>query len=252
MDDQSLLHVKKRLDFWVEKRNSLKELSQDATADPLQVAKPYNDEYVALICALFAYGSAKQIVKFLNSLDFSLLEKSESDIKKSLSKHIYRFQTSEDVVQFFITLKKAKLKSSLEDVFVQGYNKKRDIIDGISSALDFLYDINPYRSRGYTFLLGSPKKTNSPYKRWNMYIRWMVRKDELDMGLWQMVDKKDLLPPLDTHTHKMALKLGLIKRKSYDYKACVELAKTFRKFDKNDPTKYDFALYRLGQEGLEI
>ncbi len=252
MNRKSFLHVKKNLDFWAKKRDNLDELKEGATADPLQVAKPYNDEFIALICALFAYGSAKQIVKFLNSLDFDLLDKEEDVIKKSLSKHIYRFQTSEDIIQFFITLKKTKAKTSLEDIFLKGYGKSSLVMDGLSALLEYLYDINPYRSRGYTFLLGNPKTTNSPYKRWHMYLRWMVRKDELDMGLWKRVDKKDLLAPLDTHTHKMALKLGLIDRKSYDFKSCLALTQTFKSFDKNDPIKYDFALYRLGQEKIDI
>ena len=74
--------------------------------------------------------------------------------------------------------------------------------------------------------------------------------DELDMGLWSKIDKKDLLMPLDTHTFKMSQKLGLLKRKSYDMKAVFELTDRFRQWDKNDPVKYDFALYRIGQEKL--
>lgn len=251
MNEKSLLHVKEKLDFWVQKRNSIHELSSDTTPDPLQVAKPYKDEFIALICALFAYGNAKQIVKFLNSLDFDLLQKSDEEIGKSLQNHIYRFQTSKDIVQFFITLKRIKTQTYLEDIFLQGY-KNSSVMDGLNALLEFMYSVNSYRSRGYEFLLSKPKSKTSAYKRWHMYLRWMVREDELDMGLWNRVDKKDLFAPLDTHTHKMALKLGLIKRKSYDFKACLELTQTFREFDKHDPIKYDFALYRLGQESIEI
>lgn len=252
MKKKSLLQIKKKLDFWVQKRNSAVELRSDTTADPLQVAKPYNDEYIALICALFAYGNANQIVKFLNSLDFDLLNQEENIIKKALKSHVYRFQNSEDITQFFITLKRLKSKQKLEDIFIKGYQKNSLVIDGLSTLLKFMYLINPYRSRGYSFLLGKLNSKQSPYKRWNMYLRWMVRKDELDMGLWSRVDKKDLLAPLDTHTHKMALKLGLIDRKSYDFKSCLELTNRFKTFDKNDPIKYDFALYRLGQENINI
>ena len=113
-----------------------------------------------------------------------------------------------------------------------------------------MYDLNPYRSRGYEFLLGKipTPKTNSPYKRWHMYLRWMVRHDNLDMGLWSNVDKKDLLVPLDTHTFKVGQKFGLIKRKGYDFRAVLELTESFRKLDFDDPVKFDFALYRIGQE----
>ena len=72
------------LDIEVNSRNSSLELSSDKP-DPLMVASLYKDETISLICALFAYGNAKLIVKFLESLDFNLLEKSEENIKKELS-----------------------------------------------------------------------------------------------------------------------------------------------------------------------
>jgi uncharacterized protein (TIGR02757 family) len=118
--------------------------------------------------------------------------------------------------------------------------------------------INPYESRGYKFLISSPLKRdkqnnikqvgNSPYKRYNMFLRWAVRKDNLDMGLWSDISTKDLILPLDTHTFKIGQKLGLLKRKTYDLKSAILLTNKLKEFDKNDPVKYDFAIYRLGQE----
>jgi len=78
----------------------------------------------------------------------------------------------------------------------------------------------------------------------------MVRKDNIDMGLWSGVDKADLIIPLDTHTFNVGLRLGLLKRKSYDLEAAFELTQTLKSFDAEDPLKYDFALYRLGQEKI--
>jgi uncharacterized protein (TIGR02757 family) len=83
-----------------------------------------------------------------------------------------------------------------------------------------------------------------------MYLRWMVRKDHIDLGLWTKVDKKDLIVPLDTHTFNVSHKLGLLKRKNYDLEAALELTATLRGFDSEDPVKYDFALYRIGQEKM--
>ena len=83
-----------------------------------------------------------------------------------------------------------------------------------------------------------------------MFLRWMVRKDELDLGFWKGIDKKDLILPLDTHTFKVSQKLGLLKRKTYDLKSAIEISKKLKEFDKNDPIKYDFALYRIGQEKI--
>ena len=85
-----------------------------------------------------------------------------------------------------------------------------------------------------------------------MFIRWMVREEYPDLGLWEKVDKKDLIIPLDTHTHKVSLKLGLINRKSYDLYSAILLTNKLKEFCKDDPIKYDFALYRIGQFNLNI
>ena len=235
----------------MKKRDSKSELSLER-ADPLLVASKYKDEYISLICAMYAYGNAKLIVKFLSSLDFSLLDSSESVIRERLEDKYYRFQSAKDTQEIFITLSKIRKNSSLESIFMDGYNQKSDVMDGIYRIVEAIYDINPYRSRGYEFLIGKvpKKKPTSPYKRWLMFLRWMVRDDNLDLGLWKKVDKKDLLMPLDTHTFKIGQKLGLIKRKSYDFKSVLELTDSLRKLDSKDPVKYDFALYRIGQEKL--
>ena len=248
----NLPEIKNLLDKEVSSRNCSTELTYEKP-DPLLIASKYQDESIALICALFAYGNAGLIVKFLASLDFSLLDESEDVIKQELSSHYYRFQKSEDVMAVFIAMKRLKDVDSIENIFYEGYKKENNILDGLWNFITTLQNIYPRNTQGYNFLIGSlPKKVNSAgtYKRYMMYLRWMVRKDELDMGLWSKIDKKDLLMPLDTHTFKMSQKLGLLKRKSYDMKAAMELTDTFRTWDENDPVKYDFALYRLGQEKL--
>ena len=248
----NLSELKVLLDAEVEKRNALCELSYERP-DPLLVASRYHDESVALICALFAYGNAGQIVRFLENLDFSLLEKDEKSIRKILQTHYYRFQKPEDVIAVFIALKRLKEVDSIENIFYEGYRKEENILEGLWCFLEKLKIFQPYTSHGYDFLTGKipfDKRKAGPYKRYMMYLRWMVRKDDLDMGLWRKIDKKDLLMPLDTHTFTMSRKLGLLKRKSHDMKAVFELTEVFRKWDCKDPVKYDFALYRIGQERI--
>jgi len=218
------------------------------------IASKYNDETIALICALFAYGNARLIVKFLDSLDFALLDASDASIKKTLSSHYYRFQNAEDVTAIFIALKRLKEVDSIENIFYVGYKKEENVLDGLWQFIETLKSVNAHKSRGYDFLVGSlPKKVQSAgtYKRYMMYLRWMVRKDNLDLGLWSKIDKKDLLLPLDTHTFKVSQRLGLLKRKTYDMKAALEVTERLKKFDREDPIKYDFALYRLGQEKIQ-
>ncbi|MDQ7046586.1 MAG: TIGR02757 family protein [Sulfurovum sp.] len=247
-----LAEVKILLDKEVQTRNNIAELSYDKP-DPLLIASKHQDESIALICALFAYGNARLIVKFLDSLDFSLLESSDVKIKQALSTHYYRFQKSEDIVALFIALKRLREVESIENIFYEGYKKEENVLDGLWNFIETLKKVHPHKSRGYDFLVGSlPKKVSATgtYKRYMMYLRWMVRKDALDMGLWSKIDKKDLLMPLDTHTFKVSERLGLLKRKTYDMKASIELTNTLSTFDTLDPIKYDFALYRLGQEKL--
>ncbi|SHO80919.1 FIG01146831: hypothetical protein [hydrothermal vent metagenome] len=246
------MNIKDRLDKEVLKRDSIDELSYERP-DPLLVASRYKDESISLICALFAYGNANAIVKFLDTLDFELLNRSDDIIKKELSSKYYRFQKSQDVISLFIALKRLKDIDSVENIFYNGYKKENNIIDGLWEFIRVFRDVYSIDTHGYNFLVGNlPKKINQAgtYKRYFMYLRWLVRSDNVDLGLWSKIDKKDLIMPLDTHTFNVALRLGLLNRKTYDLKASIELTNKLKEFDRDDPIKYDFALYRLGQEKL--
>ncbi len=251
MSPKDFCLLKERLDAEVAQRDRADELC-DERPDPIMVAKAYEDEYISLLCALFAYGNAKLIVKFLNALDFSLLDKEEAEIKKALSKHYYRFQNAKDLMEIFITLKRAKESFSLNEKFLEGYQKEHLVLEGLRSLIAALRELNPYQSHGYDFFFSKAptNRSTSPYKRWNMYLRWMVRKDSLDMGLWSGVDRADLIIPLDTHTFHVSRRVGLLTRGTPDLKAAFELTEKLREFDRSDPVKYDFALYRLGQEKI--
>ena len=244
--------IKKRLEAELLSRDNLQELSYDKP-DPLMVAQRYNDEYIALICALFAYGNAKLIVKFLDSLNFDLLEANEEVITKELNSHYYRFQKPQDVIDIFLTIKRLKELDSIENIVYNGYKKEENLLDGLWKLIDTIRSLHPSTTHGFNFyFLKRAKKIvgAGTYKRYFMYFRWMVRKNSLDMGLWSKIDKKDLIMPLDTHTFNVSRRLGLLKRKSCDLKASLELTDTLKSFDSSDPVKYDFALYRLGQESL--
>ena len=246
--------LKERLDEEVLKRNVVNEISED-NLDPILVAYRHKDPTISLICALFAYGNVIQIVKFLNSLDFDLLQANDIVIHEKLQNHYYRFQKSEDVIALFIALKRLNEETSLELLFKEAYSKKHNVIDGINACIAKILSLNPHQTQGYNFLVGkitTKTKGAGALKRWMMYLRWMVREDNIDMGLWSGVDKADLIMPLDTHTFKVGHKLGLLKRKTYDLEAAIELTKKLKSFDKSDPLKYDFALYRLGQQKEEI
>ena len=219
--------------------------------DPLLVARKFNNEKIALFCALFAYGNVRAILNFLNSCDLEiLLQKKDKEIaKKVCINKSYRFQKNIEIFDFFQALWGL---DSLEEIFYAGY-QKNGILGGIQNLQSVIYrSLKDPNSKGIRFLLGVPitEKNTSPLKRWNLFLRWMVRKDRLDLVLWNSINKKDLLLPLDTHTFKVSQRLGLLKRKSYDYRAVFEVSEKLREFDASDPIKYDFALYRIGQLGI--
>jgi len=256
---QKDMQLKELLDIEVNSRNTNFELSYEKP-DPLLVAKRQNDDFAILLCALFAYGNAKLIVKFLDSLDFSLLNESEEKIKKELREHYYRFQNSTDVIMAFKTFRRLKQENSLENIFYEAYKKDNCVLEGIDEVIKRIYLVSNYKTRGFNFLVSNLFKRdkkgfikevgNSAYKRWNMFLRWMVRDDNLDLGRWKNINKKDLILPLDTHTFNVSLKLGLLNRKTYDLKSAILITQKLKEFDKSDPIKYDFAIYRLGQEKI--
>ena len=244
-------NLKKYLDEQVAARNHNGELCNERP-DPLMIARQSMDQHHALTCALFAYGSAKAIVAFLASLDHELVDRDEANLRLNLEGTYYRFQSSEDIIQWFCTLRALKASGGAEKAFKEGY-KINNVIGGISTLITLLYDLNPYRSKGYEFLIGKPIVSitkASAMKRWMMYLRWMVRKSELDMGLWREVAASDLIMPLDTHTFSVSRRLGLLNRSQCDMRAAIELTEKLKSFDPHDPLKYDFALYRIGQEKL--
>lgn len=251
--------IKALLDAEVCNRNHECELSYERP-DPLLVASRYNDESIILLCAMYGYGKARLIVKFLDGLDFSLLEENEEKIETSLKNHYYRFQNSADVIASFIALKRLKNTESLHAIFLKAYKKEHNVLEGIDALVRTIHHINPRETQGYRFLFSTPLKRdkkgniklmgNAPYKRWQMFLRWMVRKESLDLGLWNNINTKDLILPLDTHTFNVSQKLGLLQRKTYDLQSAVEITNKLKAFDKHDPIKYDFALYRIGQEKL--
>jgi uncharacterized protein (TIGR02757 family) len=84
-----------------------------------------------------------------------------------------------------------------------------------------------------------------------MFLRWMVRDSStgVDFGIWKNIKTSQLLMPLDVHVDRQARILGLITRKQRDFKTVLELTKNLKKYDKNDPVKYDFALFGMGVAG---
>ena len=86
----------------------------------------------------------------------------------------------------------------------------------------------------------------SACKRWNLYLRWMVRRDALDFGIWKGIPTSRLVVPTDTHVHRIARRLGLTRRRTADWKTAREITDGLARFDAKDPVRFDYALCRIG------
>ena len=85
-------------------------------------------------------------------------------------------------------------------------------------------------------------------KRMNMFLRWMVRKGPVDLGIWNFIKPRNLLIPLDVHVARVSREMGLLTRKSNDFRAVIELTNQLKIFDPEDPIKYDFAMFAFGAD----
>ena len=90
----------------------------------------------------------------------------------------------------------------------------------------------------------------SACKRWNLYLRWMVRRDDLDFGLWPAIPAARLVIPTDTHIHLVARRLGLTRRRAADWRTAREITDRLARFDPSDPVRFDYALCRIGIFGI--
>lgn len=99
--------------------------------------------------------------------------------------------------------------------------------------------------QGFYFMIPDPHKGGA-MKRMCMYLRWMVRKPPVDFGIWDFMPASELLIPLDVHVARVSREMGLLTRKQNDFKAVLELTENLKKFDPQDPSKYDFAIFGLG------
>lgn len=244
--------LKSFLDFKTEQYNTPEFIDTDPIQIPHQFSKKEDIEIAGFLTATIAWGNRKSILKNANRLmemldrspyDF-VLNHSESDLE-NLRGFVHRTFNEIDLCYFISALKNIYSNhDGIEEVFTMAANK-----DSLQPAIhDFkkLFFELPHPARTQKHV-SDPLK-NSAAKRINMFLRWMVRKDQtgVDFGLWAALHSSQLSCPLDVHSGNVARKLNLLKRKANDAKAVKELDNSLRKLDPADPVKYDFALFGLG------
>jgi uncharacterized protein (TIGR02757 family) len=139
---------------------------------------------------------------------------------------------------------------------MKGYKTgSENILAALSDFITYLSSFSNHQNSSkrnyFNYLLPNPTN-KSTCKRMNLFLRWMVRKDEIDTGLWREIGKSKLIMPVDVHVARVSKNLKLVSRKSVDLKFALELTETLKIFDKDDPVKYDFSLCHIGIEGIKI
>lgn len=225
-------------------------------SDPIQIPHDYtlkeDIEISGFLAATIAWGNRKMIINNAQKLmilmgnspyDFIMSHK-ENDLEK-LEGFVHRTFNSVDVVTFVKALKHVyQNHKGLEAVFAKE-SEPHSNQKSISEFKKVFFEI-PHQQRTTKHI--SDPLNNSAAKRINMFLRWMVRKDNkgVDFGIWKTISPASLSCPLDVHSGNVARKLNLLTRKQNDAKALFELDSNLRKLDPNDPVKYDFALFGLG------
>ncbi|MHC4679261.1 MAG: TIGR02757 family protein [Planctomycetota bacterium] len=231
--------------------------------DPLQFVYRYSDradmEIAGLLAAVLAYGRVRQIEKSLNRLfehmgknPFEFVRNFDERKRAQLRDFKHRFTAGDDISDLLELLRDVLDRfGSLETYFLRGYRPgDRNVIAGLSNFCDSLCEMYAIRhmgrvGRGLKYLLASPAR-NSACKRLNLFLRWMVRHDDVDAGLWKSIDEAKLIVPVDIHMSRLCRILGLYRRKTVSLPAAIEITESFARIEPADPVKYDFALSRIG------
>jgi uncharacterized protein (TIGR02757 family) len=224
--------------------------------DPISIPHQYSDrrdiEIAAFLTASIAWGNRKAILssagrmmQLLDNSPYQFISSHRNSDLKPLRKFVHRTFNGGDFVSFVQNLAGIyRHRQSLEDCFLP---EAHDInmAPGISR---FRNEFFSFSHETRTLKHVSDPMAGSAAKRINMFLRWMVRNDGkgVDFGIWNKISPAQLSIPLDVHSGNVARKLGLLRRHQNDQKAVQELDATLRKFDANDPVRYDFALFGLG------
>lgn len=243
------------LDRKVEQYNQPSFIANDPICIPHEFSKKQDIEIAGFFAAIFAWGNRKTIIKKAREL-MQLMDHSPyqfvryhgvRDLKKLIGFRHRTFNTT-DLLYFIEFLKFHYAgNDSLETAFSQwmqaGEQTTERALDGFYRYFFSLED-TPLRTHKH---IASPEK-NSSCKRLNMFLRWMIRKDNkrVDFGIWKLISQTQLICPIDLHVARVAKRFGLVTRNQTDWQAALELTNHLRKLDKNDPVKYDFALFGLG------
>ncbi|MGZ6987786.1 MAG: TIGR02757 family protein [Thermoanaerobaculia bacterium] len=239
-------------------------LDSDPLVFPHRYADPADREVVAFLAASLAFGrvasiraSVEKILSALGPRPAAFIEKWDEGNIASLSAFRHRWVSGNDIEEFLRMVKRARQEhGSLGALFASGDGGGDDFVAPLSSFHGNLHALSlryTKPSRGLKFLLPSPEG-GSACKRSHLFLRWMIRTEGFDLGLWTggRFTPARLLLPMDVHVHRISRRIGLTRRKSADLAASREATAWLRRISPADPIAYDWPLSRLGILGLPM
>jgi uncharacterized protein (TIGR02757 family) len=230
-------------------------IASDPISIPHRFSKKQDIEIAAFFASIFAWGNRTTIINKTTELmqlmddaphDF-ICHHSDKELQKMLAFKHRTFNTT-DLLYFLLFLKHHYTQNaSLETAFTQWMTAGDETIEkALTGFHDYFFSLEeaPVRTKKH---IATPAR-GSTCKRLNMFLRWMVRHDNcgVDFGLWRTISPSQLICPIDVHVARVARQFNLIKRKQTDWLTAIELTQELKKFDRDDPAKYDFALFSLG------
>lgn len=230
-------------------------IKDDPVCIPHSFTKKQDIEIAGFFAAIFAWGNRTTIINKSRELlqlmgnaphDFCLGH-SDKELK-ALLQFKHRTFTATDLLYFISFFKKHyRDQPSLESAFTNWMgNKDMNVENALNGFYRYFFSLPDVPKRTLKHIAAPQRK--SACKRINMYLRWMVRNDTkgVDLGIWKNISPAQLVIPLDLHVARVARQFNLLERKATDWEAALELTSNMKKMDKQDPCRYDFALFGLG------
>lgn len=248
-------NLKTFLESKVEQYNQLSFIKNDPISIPHHFSKKQDIEIAGFFAAIFSWGNRTTIInkstELMQQMDNAphefCMNAGPAGLKKLLAFRHRTFNATD--LLYFIEFFKYHyaVHDSLETAFTKWMNANdKTVENGLKGFYEYFFSLAdiPERTRKH---IASPVK-NSSCKRLNMFLRWMVRNDGrgVDFGLWRNISPSQLICPLDVHVARIARQFNLLQRTQSDWRAAMELTDYLRTLDRNDPVKYDLALFGIG------
>ncbi len=243
--------LKQFLNTKVDLYNQPSFIKDDPISIPHLFTKQQDIEIAGFFAAIFSWGNrttiinkAKELMQLMEMQPYYFCINHDLNGLKKLAGFKHRTFNDDDLYYFI-------------EFFHQYYSKHKSLETAFfpTKGMTVEEGLNLFKHNFFALehLKRTEKHVSSPLqkstcKRLNMYLRWMVRKDDkgVDFGLWQNIHPSQLICPLDVHVSRVARQFGLLHRKQNDWEAAMELTANLRTLDKQDPVKYDFALFGTG------